>query len=113
MKKGSNMPSPLALKRQASDRVACGRPALKGLAWASLMLLLGLVTAAVQAAPAAGPYIVNDPADLPGVQPLTDGHCAAINAKCTLRAAVMEANHTPGNATIILPAGTYLLTIPA
>jgi hypothetical protein len=86
---------------------------MKVLAWASLVLLLALVTATLQAAPAAATYVVNDATDLPGVPPLTDGHCAATNGKCTLRAAVMEANHTPGSATIILPAGTYSLTIPA
>jgi len=107
------MPGPFALKRHPSGELAWGTSTWKGLAWASLMLLLGLATAAGQAAPAAGPYIVNDPADLPGVPPLTDGHCAAINGKCTLRAAVMEANHPPGNATISLPTGTFSLTIPA
>ena len=101
------MPGPLALEKLPAGRPAWRRRALNRMAWASLLLLLlGLATAPLQAAPAGTTYTVNDPADLPGVPPLTDGHCAAINGKCTLRAAVMEANHTPGNATIILPAGT-------
>ena len=35
------------------------------------------------------------------------------NGVCTLRAAIMEANHSPGGPhTIHVPAGTYTLTIP-
>jgi hypothetical protein len=33
------------------------------------------------------------------------------NGTCTLRAAIMNANRHAGSATIILPAGTYLLTL--
>ena len=41
-----------------------------------------------------------------------DGQChAAIIDKCTLRAAVMQANVMTSTSTIILPAGTYALTI--
>jgi hypothetical protein len=42
------------------------------------------------------------------------GTCHTAANKCTLRAAVMQANRTSGaGATINVPAGTYLLTIPA
>jgi hypothetical protein len=41
---------------------------------------------------------------------LADDTCAAANGKCTLRAAVGQANHTAGNDEIILPAGTFKLT---
>ena len=42
------------------------------------------------------------------------GTCHTAAGTCTLRAAVMQANRTSGaGATINLPAGTYLLTIPA
>jgi hypothetical protein len=41
-----------------------------------------------------------------------DGICDDGLGFCTLRAAVMEANRTAGNATIVLPAGTYTLVGP-
>ena len=40
-----------------------------------------------------------------------DGVCADINNKCSLRAAIMEANAFPGTDTIMVPNGTYTLTI--
>lgn len=58
-------------------------------------------------------YIVNSTADavddIPG-----DGVCHTAGDTCTLRAAVMEANHGNGfgQTTIQLPAGIYTLTIP-
>ena len=41
-----------------------------------------------------------------------DGRCATASGACTLRAAVNEANDAAGSDTIVLPAGTYTLTIP-
>jgi CSLREA domain-containing protein len=41
-----------------------------------------------------------------------DGKCLALNGKCTLRAAVTEANVEPGVDTIKLPKGTFKLKIP-
>jgi CSLREA domain-containing protein len=45
---------------------------------------------------------------------LGDGICADASGKCTLRAAIMEANALPADDTIIItiPAGTYILTRP-
>jgi len=40
-----------------------------------------------------------------------DGTCASAANRCTLRAAVMEANARGGRHTINVPAGTYTLTI--
>jgi len=44
-----------------------------------------------------------------------DGSCdadpAAPGEECTLRAAVQEANATPGADTIVVPAGIYRLTL--
>jgi hypothetical protein len=64
-------------------------------------------------------FIVNSPSDVVGAAPLNDGICATAynngvpNGVCTLRAAIMEANHTPGGPhTISLPRGLYALTIP-
>jgi hypothetical protein len=41
-----------------------------------------------------------------------DGACLDTFAECTLRAAIMESNALPGQQTVALPAGTYVLTIP-
>ena len=46
---------------------------------------------------------------------LADGLCADINGKCSLRAAIMQANYTNvigTSNTIIVPAGVYTLTRP-
>ena len=41
-----------------------------------------------------------------------DGLCATATGTCTLRAAVQETNSQGGTNTVLLPAGTYTLTIP-
>src|SRR5687768_16823281 len=41
-----------------------------------------------------------------------DGVCQTVTAVCTLRAAIQEANALAGPDLILLPAGTYTLTIP-
>ncbi len=41
-----------------------------------------------------------------------DGICATATSACSLRAAVQEANATPGPDVINIPPGTYVLTIP-
>jgi CSLREA domain-containing protein len=57
------------------------------------------------------PLVVNSKADAPDANP-GDGICATAQATCTLRAAIMEANHSPG-ITVQVPASTipYTLTI--
>ncbi len=40
-----------------------------------------------------------------------DGVCASAGGRCTLRAAVMEANALAGADTVLLPAGTFPLTL--
>lgn len=42
----------------------------------------------------------------------SDDVCATTGGECTLRAAIMQANQHPGRDVIVVPAGTYLLTIP-
>jgi len=44
---------------------------------------------------------------------LGDGICSTANSnqECSLRAAIQEANSMPGHQTIILPAGTYTLSL--
>ncbi|MCP3933882.1 MAG: CSLREA domain-containing protein, partial [Actinomycetia bacterium] len=46
--------------------------------------------------------------DVPG-----DGTCSTSIGECTLRAAVMEANAFPGDDRIVLPEGTFTITILA
>ena len=67
--------------------------------WAAL--LPGLAAAAV--------FTVNSTSDLPDASP-GDGACDAGSGACTLRAAVQEANQTPGSDTINVPAGVFILT---
>jgi hypothetical protein len=43
---------------------------------------------------------------------LADNVCATSNGKCTLRAAIGQANETGGNPTINVPAGSYTLKRP-
>src|SRR5262245_31296554 len=92
-----------------------------GLPWSSRLialayLLLALpagVPAAASAAPQASAasqapptFTVNSAADVIASAPLNNGICqtAPVNHICTLRAAIMKANHWPGGgATIVLP----------
>jgi CSLREA domain-containing protein len=57
--------------------------------------------------------VVNSTADLPDANP-GNGKCATATGKCTLRAAVQEANaagsRPPFQSTIKVPPGTYVLT---
>jgi CSLREA domain-containing protein len=74
----------------------------------SLLALAWLLLAAAPAA--AATFSVNDTADAVDAAP-GDGQCATAGGTCTLRAAVQEANARSGGDTIMVPAGTYLLTI--
>ncbi len=79
---------------------------------ASLVALasFGVLAMALPRSPAANPTIVvNSTEDLPDADQ-GDNVCAASNGKCTLRAAIMQANFTAGADTITLPPGTYQLT---
>src|SRR2546425_8661400 len=60
---------------------------------------------------AAVTFTVNDTADGVDAAP-GDGRCATAAGTCTLRAAIQETNAEPGADTIMVQAGTYLLTIP-
>src|SRR5688572_10642882 len=59
----------------------------------------------------AASFTVNSTADQPDVSP-GDGICRTASNNCTLRAAIMEANASPGADTITLSAGVYALGIP-
>jgi CSLREA domain-containing protein len=77
-----------------------------------------LLVAGVAAAGAAEPraatlsFTVNTAADAPDATP-GDGRCLDSAGQCTLRAAVQESNAQPAgtNTDVILPAGTYALTL--
>jgi CSLREA domain-containing protein len=73
--------------------------------------LVLLALALVPARAAAGPtFTVNTLADAPDANP-GDGACATAQSECSLRAAIMEANHQT-DATVLVPGGaTYTLTI--
>lgn len=55
-------------------------------------------------------FVVTTIADSLDVAP-GDGKCADTHGRCSLRAAVQESNARPGHDTILLPPGTYRLTI--
>ncbi|MGH9144763.1 MAG: CSLREA domain-containing protein, partial [Vicinamibacterales bacterium] len=72
-----------------------------------------LVLAALLATPSIGlatTFTVNSTLDAVDATP-GDGICATAGAVCTLRAAIQEANALAGADTIVVPAGTYTLTI--
>jgi CSLREA domain-containing protein len=79
-------------------------------------VFVGAVALMLALAPGAGPahgatFTVDSTADAPDANP-GDGKCAAaLPPKCTLRAAIMEANALAGTDTITVPSGTYPLTI--
>jgi CSLREA domain-containing protein len=73
--------------------------------------VLGLAAAAVGAASTAqaATFVVNSRADRPDADVGTPT-CRDAHGRCTLRAAIMQANFSPGPDTIQLPAGTFKLT---
>ncbi|HEV2378044.1 MAG TPA: choice-of-anchor Q domain-containing protein [Streptosporangiaceae bacterium] len=68
--------------------------------------------ASAQPRPAALVFKVNSTKDAPDAHP-GDGHCADSAGKCTLRAALQEADAAPvgASSTVTVPAGTYLLSL--
>jgi CSLREA domain-containing protein len=72
--------------------------------------VVALVVGSVTTNTGAATFNVNDTADTPDANPGTGG-CADASSKCTLRAAIMEANANGVSDTIVLDADTYVLTI--
>ena len=66
------------------------------------------VSTAVRAAPTVTTYTVNSLLDAPDAN-LNNSACSDASGKCTLRAAVMQANKGGGEALIIMPIGPVLL----
>ncbi len=80
---------------------------------AIIFLITGLLLGGgpVQTASAGATFQVNTPDDLVDSD-IGDGKCMTAQGKCSLRAAIMEANHQAGADTILLPPGlSYTLTL--
>jgi CSLREA domain-containing protein len=75
-----------------------------------LIATASLLADARLSARAEASFVVDSIADSVDVNP-GDGVCADALGRCTLRAAIMEANALPGPQSIDIPAGTYTLTI--
>lgn len=99
----------------AASSASSGAAILKEVTMRCLALILsGIVFLGCGALPvSAATFTVNSTADAVDAAP-GNGVCetAPGNGVCTLRAAIQEANVLPGADEIILPAGTYTLTIP-
>jgi len=74
-------------------------------------LLAGMSGLAVRSAAGADlTFTVDSTADAMDADP-GDDVCATAGGECTLRAAIMQANATPNDDTVVVPAGTYTLSI--
>jgi CSLREA domain-containing protein len=67
-------------------------------------------TASTAVATAGNTYVVNSTADEPDADPSTGICFSTPSGKCTLRAAIMEANFATDPNTITAPSGIYLPT---
>src|SRR5918999_4603577 len=76
------------------------------------LALVALPALKADPAGAALPIVVNDTADLPD-NSVGNGVCATSAGRCTLRAAIQEANALLGHDTINVPPGTYELEVPS
>lgn len=77
----------------------------------SAIILLGISVSTIATPNGLGLTIsVNSTQDATDAVP-GNGICATSTGACTLRAAIMETNASPGSDTIILPSGVYTLTI--
>jgi CSLREA domain-containing protein len=92
-------------RRSTSARTKRARAVLSSLAFLAVGALLPVAAHAAT-------FVVNSTADVVDAAP-GNGVCATAGNVCTLRAAIQEANALAGAPhTIVLPAGTYTLTIP-
>ncbi len=72
-----------------------------------LLLLFILSLATLSENRLVAQFVVNSTIDAPDAN-VGDGICADAGGNCTLRAAVMEANASPGDNSISLPIGEYV-----
>jgi hypothetical protein len=80
-------------------------PGVLSVRHALLALALGCSVPAV-----ASTFEVDTTSDKPDLTP-ADGQCLTAQGTCSLRAAIQQANATPGKDVIHLPAGSYLLDL--
>src|SRR5262249_1682770 len=66
--------------------------------------------ASVVSQPCRRVFVVNRTTDAVDVAP-GDGVCATVEGDCSLRAAIQEANATPGEASALLDAARYALSL--
>src|SRR3954447_17536193 len=97
------------VNREAGMRKLSGLKRLIGVG-AGLSVLVGSLGHGPVSARAAGPFTVDSAADSVDAAP-GNGACLDAGGLCSLRAAVMEANALAGPDVVILPSGTYSLTI--
>ena len=84
---------------------------MRSAALVAALALVAVLALTPDDASAALPIAVNDTADRPD-RSIGDGVCATVANRCTLRAAVQEANALLGQDTINLGPGVYELEIP-
>jgi CSLREA domain-containing protein len=106
------------MMKKAMERIGEGRKGRRIALWAvspiMIMQVLGLVlfSIATPVPSEAKTFVVNSTLDEVDANP-GDGICSSTpSGKCTLRAAIHEANALAGADTIRLKAGLYMLTIP-
>ena len=78
--------------------------------WTMILVLAAVSFIATPHSAAMATFTVNSTVDSVDAFP-GDGTCADSLGRCTLRAAIMEANASSGPNTINVPAGTYTLTL--
>jgi CSLREA domain-containing protein len=76
-----------------------------------VLLLFCSLLAGANAVEAEATFTVDSTNDAVDASP-GDGICATAAGECTLRAAIQEANALPGEDTINIPNGTFILSIP-
>ena len=78
----------------------------------SLRVISFLAAAFFSTTAGLGQFVVNTSDDTVDTNP-GNGICADINGNCSLRAAIMEANSTPGANDIFVPNNTYIIGLDA
>ncbi|MFN2115876.1 MAG: hypothetical protein ACK2T6_09175, partial [Anaerolineae bacterium] len=117
----------LGIARCAGQRRNAGggdmrRKGLSAIFGGVVVAAIGVMLALVSLAPAAAvgsdearlasaTFTVDSEVDAVDVEP-GDGVCATAEGACSLRAAVMEANSLPGADHVVVPSGTYSVSIP-
>jgi CSLREA domain-containing protein len=99
-------------KSTREQREPVARRAVRRRAFALVVVatLVAPLLTALPASAATSTFTVTTTNDLVDTAP-GDGTCLAANGKCSLRAAIAEANVATGGSEITVPAGTYTLSL--